>query len=94
MNDDDNIIPFEELGLSMDLELGDFDPGDLSDLHVRCDDAIRLIKEIQHIAHEWEAGHVQDDLVPQMYQTFVERLEHVLYIPGPDQSGSEPAGTD
>jgi len=91
MKDDDNIIPFEELGLRCDLETGN---SDLTAMHERTANAVRVIREIQYIAEQWEEGLIDDDLVPQMYQAFVERIEDVLYITGPSEECTDPEGLD
>ena len=89
MDNDDNIIPFRELGLRYDLETGNSDREDLSLLHERLDAAMGMIKEVQYIAEQWEKGLIDDNLVPDMYQAFVERVDEALYIDSPDEEWTD-----
>ena len=89
MDNDDNIIPFEELGLRYDLETGNSDREDLSLLHERVSAAMQLMHEVQVIATQWEQGLIDDNLVPDMYQAFVERIDEALYVDGPDEEWTD-----
>tara|TARA_B100000700_G_C14766021_1_gene724399 strand:- start:358 stop:636 length:279 start_codon:yes stop_codon:yes gene_type:complete len=89
MDNDDNIIPFGELGLRYDLETGNSDREDLSLLHERLTAAVSMIKEVQYIAEQWEKGLIDDNLVPDMYQAFVERVDEALYIDSPDEEWTD-----